>query len=132
MNLNLHPSDDFPCHRFFNAVEPESYIRPHRHLDRVKEETLVVIRGRIGVVSFDDTGKIVATALLEAGGDAAVADFPPGEYHCAVSLAPGSVFLEAKAGPFVPVSEEEKAPWAPAEGTAEAETYVENIRRLFA
>ncbi|HTG82888.1 MAG TPA: WbuC family cupin fold metalloprotein, partial [Geobacteraceae bacterium] len=32
-NHNIHPSDDFCCHRLFNAVEPGSYIRPHRHLD---------------------------------------------------------------------------------------------------
>ncbi|HEX9024766.1 MAG TPA: WbuC family cupin fold metalloprotein, partial [Geobacteraceae bacterium] len=55
-NLNLHPSDDFCCHRLFNAVEPGSYVRPHRHLDPAKDETMVAVRGRLGVVVFDDAG----------------------------------------------------------------------------
>jgi hypothetical protein len=34
------------------------------------------------------------------------------------------VFLEAKAGPYVPFAADEKAPWAPAENTPGAAPYL--------
>ncbi|MFM8340309.1 MAG: WbuC family cupin fold metalloprotein, partial [Fluviibacter sp.] len=32
-NANFHPNDAFPVHRLINAMQPGSYVRPHRHLD---------------------------------------------------------------------------------------------------
>ncbi len=31
-HLNVHDSPDAPVQRFFIAMEPDTYIRPHRHL----------------------------------------------------------------------------------------------------
>ncbi len=130
-NLNIHPSDDFCCHRLFNAVEPGSYIRPHRHLDPAKDETFVIIRGRLGVVMFDDDGRMVKTALLSAGGEVIAADIPHGAFHAAVSLEPGTIFFEAKAGPYLPLTDQEMAHWAPQDGTPEAAVYLESLKSLF-
>jgi len=129
-NLNLHTSDDFCCHRLFNAVEPGSYIPPHRHLDPAKEETFVIIRGRLGVISFEDDGRVAGTAHLAPGGTMA-ADIPYGRFHTAVSLEQGTIFFEAKAGPYLPLSEAEKAPWAPADGTGEAAGFLESLKAFF-
>ena len=131
-NLNLHPADASRGHRLFNAVEPASYIPPHRHLDPEKDETFYIVRGRLGVITFSPSGEVQATALLEAGGDLLVADIPHGVYHTAVSLDPGTIFFEAKAGPYVPLAPEEKAPWAPADGTPAAASYLAELQRLFA
>ena len=130
-NLNLHPADASRGHRLFNAVEPASYIPPHRHLDPEKDETFYIVRGRLGVITFSPSGEVLATALLEAGGDLLVADISHGVYHTAVSLAAGTIFFEAKAGPYVPVAPEERAPWAPAEGTPEAAAYLAGLKALF-
>lgn len=130
-NLNIHPSDDFCCHRLFNAVEPGSYIRPHRHLDPAKDETFVIIRGRLGVIMFDDGGRMVKTALLSAGGAVVAADIPHGAFHAAVSLEPGTIFFEAKAGPYLPLTDQEMAHWAPRDGTPEAAVYLEFLKSLF-
>lgn len=130
-NYNLHPSDLSACHRFFNAIEPDSYIRPHRHLGPEKDETLVIIRGSLGVVSFDESGNVTGSALLRAGGERPVADIGHGVYHCAISLESGTVFLEAKAGPYVPIAPEEMAPFAPAEGSPEVPSFLDRLRRLF-
>ena len=43
MNYNFHESLDSPIHRLLNALEPGTYLPPHRHTD--KEETYVVLRG---------------------------------------------------------------------------------------
>ena len=127
-NRNLHPTDDHPAHRLLNAMQPDSYIPPHRHLDPNKDETFVVLRGILGLVIFDDAGNIVQTVKVGAGGTAMGVDIPHGTWHTAVALEPDTVFLEAKAGPYLPFTEAEKAPWAPAENTAEAATYLEALK----
>ena len=130
-NHNLHPSDDASCHRLLNAVEPDSYIPPHRHLDPAKDEAFVVVRGKLGIVTFDEHGNVLEKALASSGGDVVAVDIPHGVFHTAVSLASGTVFFEAKAGPYLPLRDEEKAPWAPAEGTPAAVDYLAQLQGLF-
>lgn len=130
-NRNLHPTDDHPAHRLLNAMQPDSYIPPHRHLDPNKDETFVVLRGLLGLVLFDDAGGIVRCVKVGAGGTALGVDIPHGTWHTAVALEPDTVFLEAKAGPYLPFSAAEKAPWAPAEGAVDAGPYLEGLRARF-
>lgn len=130
-NRNFHPDNDFPAHRLLNAVEPGSYIRPHRHLDVRKDETFVVLRGRLGLLIFDDDGSILRAENLAAAGPAMGVDIPHGTWHTVLALEPGSIFLEAKAGPYQPFLAEEFAPWAPAEGDAAAATYLAGLVARF-
>jgi cupin fold WbuC family metalloprotein len=126
-NYNIHPSDDFCCHRLLNAIEPGSYIRPHRHLDPVKDETFVILRGRLAVFTFDEEGRVLSRTILVAGGETIAIDIPNGVFHTAVSLDPGTIFFEAKAGPYVPIAEAEKAHWSPAEGSPEIDGYLATL-----
>jgi len=59
------------------------------------------------------------------------ADIPHGVYHSVVALEPGSVFFEAKAGPYVPIRDAERAPWAPRESEPAVAAYLEQLERLF-
>jgi len=131
-NHNLHQSDASACHRLLNAVEPGSYIRPHRHLDPEKDESFVLLRGCLGVLTFDAAGEVTGSVLLQAGGARIVADIRHGVYHAALALESGTVFFEAKAGPYLPLSEEEKAGFAPEEGSPEATRYLEGLAARFA
>jgi cupin fold WbuC family metalloprotein len=130
-NLNFHPSDDFCCHRLLNALEPGSYIRPHRHLDPAKDESMVMVRGRMGVIAFDEAGNVLRKAVIAAGSGAVAVDIPHGTFHTVVSLASGTVFFEAKSGPYLPLTDAEKAPWAPEEGSAEALACLAGFTALF-
>lgn len=130
-NRNFHPADPFPAHRLLIAIEPSSYVPPHRHLSPLKGETLVVVRGALGFVALDDAGEVVSAARLSAAGDAVGCDVPHGVFHTVVALEPGTVFFEAKAGPYTPLGEGERAPWAPAEGEPEAPAYLATLRALF-
>ena len=67
MNLNFHQSLDVKCHRFLNAVEPGANIPVHHHSE--KEESFVVLRGRIRWHFYDDTGNETERVLLDANGD---------------------------------------------------------------
>ena len=128
-NWNIHPHDDFPAHRLLNAIEPDSYIRPHRHLDPTKDETFLIVRGRLGVLLFDEAGGITEAVLLDAAGSTLGVDVPAGVYHTAVSLAPGTIFFEAKAGPYQPLAEAEKPAWAPEDGAPEAAGYLAMLKK---
>jgi len=130
-NLNLHPCDASAAHRLFNALQPGTYIRPHRHLDAEKDETFVIVRGALGIVMFDDAGRVVESCVIRAGGENVAADIPHGVYHTAVALEADSVFFEAKAGPYVPLSDEEKGGFAPEEGGGEVTAYLARLTELF-
>lgn len=126
-NRNFHNNDAQPGHRLLNAIEPGSYIMPHRHLDPNKDETMVVLRGSLGLVTFDDQGMIVDALSIGDGGAAIGMDIPHGTWHTVFALEPGTVFLEAKAGPYLPLTADEKAPWAPAEGDSGAAVYLAGL-----
>lgn len=129
-NLNFHPGDDFCCHRLLNAMEPDSYIRPHRHLDPLKDESMVMVRGRMAVLIFDDAGNVVRKTIISPAGSAVAVDIPHGLFHTVVGLESGTVFFESKAGPYLPLTDEEKGAWAPDEGTEEAVSYLAGLVRL--
>lgn len=130
-NYNFHSSDVDACHRLLNAVEPDSYIPPHCHFDASKDETILILRGRIGMVLFSPEGVITDSCVLEACGNQLGINIPHGQFHTLVALEPGSVFFEAKAGPFRPLKVEEKATWAPNEGDNEATIYLNKLKELF-
>lgn len=123
-NFNFHGDNADPAHRLLNAIEPGSYVVPHRHLDAAKDETILALRGELGLVIFDDDGVVVQATRLSATGTACGVDIPHGVYHTVFACAPGTVMFESKGGPFMPLSPEERAPWAPAEGSEGAAEYL--------
>jgi cupin fold WbuC family metalloprotein len=128
-NFNIHVSTEAACNRLFNAIEPASYIRPHRHLDPSKDESIIIVRGALGILVFDETGGIVQKTLLVPDGEAVAVNISPGVFHTAISLEPGTIFFEAKAGPYKPLTDEEFAQWAPPEGSPEAAAYLDRVRK---
>lgn len=130
-NRNFHPADDYPGHRLLNAIEPDSYVMPHRHLDPTKDESIVCLRGRLGIVVFGPSGEVDRNIALSPAGENVGVDIPHGAYHSVLALESGTVFFEAKAGPYVPLAGDEKAPWAPVEGDARVADYLAQLRRLF-
>ena len=123
-HYNLHIEFTDPCQRLLNAVEPFSYIRPHRHLSDPKTECLLAIKGAFVVVFFDDEGNIIRYFLLgsELFSDQCVAlvEIPSSVWHTVVSLRSGSILFEAKEGPFNPNAAKDYAPWAPHENDNES------------
>jgi len=115
-NHNLHPGLDDPVQRLYNAIEPGSYVRPHRHLDAGRWELFLVLSGAVAILTFDEQGAVTGRLDIQAGGPNFGAEIPSGTWHTVVSLKSGTVLFEFKPGPYVPVSDKDFASWAPEEG----------------
>ena len=131
-NLNLHEDYADPCQRLFIAMEPGTYIRPHRHTDPPKPECFMAVRGKLALVVFDDDGEVKQVISFGDGCDTLAIDLPAGEWHSIVVLEPGSIFFETKPGPYVALSDKDFAPWAPEEGTSDADNYLERLLQVVA
>jgi len=128
MNHNLHRMDD-PIHRLLNAMEPGSYVQPHRHLAAPRTETLTCVRGRGAVLVFDDGGAVTSRFVLSPSGPDILCELPPGAWHSLLALETGTVFFEVKAGPYVAPPASDVASWAPAPNDARAADYLEVMRK---
>jgi cupin fold WbuC family metalloprotein len=128
----LHRSEGATLHRMFNAVQPDSYIPPHRHLDPPKAESWIVLRGALAFFTFDDQGAIVECLEIRAGGEIFGVDLEPGVYHTFFALEPDTVVYEVKDGPYAAATDKAFPEWAPREGTAEASGYLSMLVREFA
>lgn len=100
MNYNFHQSLDEKCHRFLNAVEPGTVVPIHNH--PTKDESFVVLRGKVKVSTYNDDGSIKESVVLNPKEGLYGVDIPKGVWHKVESLETGSCFFECKEGPFVP------------------------------
>jgi cupin fold WbuC family metalloprotein len=104
MNYNFHHSLDELCHRMLNAVEPGTDVPIHRH--PTKDESFVILRGKVRSTTYNDDGSIIQSAVLCQEDGVYGVDIPKGMWHKLESLESGSVIFECKEGPFVPHEEE--------------------------
>lgn len=132
--VRYHEHDE-AIQRMLNALEPETYVRPHRHQDPDKVEIFVALSGRALVLQFDEAGTVQDFQLIAAGGSPAGVEIPPRTWHSVIALAPSTVLYEVIEGAFSPETHKSYAPWAPAEGTPEARAFHEallmRVRALF-
>ena len=82
-----------------NAVEPGTEIPIHRH--PTKDESFVVLRGKVRSTTYDDDGSVLESVVLCAAEGRYGVDIPKGVWHKLESLESGSVVFECKEGPFV-------------------------------
>jgi len=127
-HFNLHPELNDTVQRLCIAMEPGTYVRPHRHSDPETWEILVILRGSLALNIFDEKGKVLERTVIKAGGPITALEFPLNTWHAPVSLEPGTVVFEIKQGPYKPIAEINLARWAPAESDPEAEKFLEWYR----
>ncbi|MBR4388301.1 MAG: WbuC family cupin fold metalloprotein [Prevotella sp.] len=99
MNHNFHQSLDDKCHRFLNALEVGTLIPVHHH--PTKDETIVILRGKVRVSTYDDDGQVTASVVLSTAAGVYGVDIPKNTWHDVECLETGSVLFETKEGPFV-------------------------------
>jgi cupin fold WbuC family metalloprotein len=132
-NYNFHHHSE-KVERFVNVLQPGTYVRPHRHI-RPPEingfEFFLVIQGAMGLLFMDETGQIIHQELVSANGSTLGIEVPEGTYHTAVALAPNTVTLEVKEGPYDPSTDKEFMEIFPLEGTPESKRLVETWQSYF-
>lgn len=129
MNHNFHELSDV-VQKMLNAIEPDSYIRPHRHITPERSEMFLVLTGRGAVIIFDNDGGIKEVYKLEVGQDILGIDIYPGVWHTVLALETGTVFMEVKEGPYVAISDKDFAPWAPAPGDDQYKKYMVGLQEV--
>lgn len=131
MNYNFHEDTDDLLNRLMNAIEPDSYIRPHRHQNPDKEEIFFLLRGKAAFFLFDDEGNITDKLILSPSEGVYGAEIAPGIWHCLLVLEPDTVVYEIKRGPFAPLSPENFASWSPSvEDTVAVKKYMDYLRSM--
>ncbi|MEN6575605.1 MAG: WbuC family cupin fold metalloprotein [Phycisphaerales bacterium] len=129
----FHEGDPDTLQRMLNAVQPGSYIRPHRHLNPPKAECLILLQGALGFVSFTDEGLLDADAsiLMDPARGVYGCDIRPGVWHTIFALVPDTVVFEVKPGPYDPAGDKEFAPWSPPESSPQAAVFLAELEDRF-
>lgn len=126
-NYNFHKTDSDPFQRLINAIEPNSYIQPHKHENPDKREVFFVLKGKMAVIEFDDNGEILDYIILDSKTGNIAVEIPEKTWHSIISLENGSVSYECKDGPYNPENDKNFAEWAPKEGDKDCKAYIETI-----
>jgi cupin fold WbuC family metalloprotein len=125
--LPLHKSPEANLHRMLNAMQPGSYIQPHRHLFPPKAESVIVLQGAIFVFIFTESGQVETVHTITAGSTNIGIDSEPGVYHTFLAIEEDTVLFEVKPGPYNQADDKDFAPWAPAEGAKGATEYMDYL-----
>ena len=129
MNYNFHESLDDPINRLLNAMEPDTYLRPHRHKNPDKNEVFLLLRGKAALLLFDDAGNITEQVILDPKAGVYGGEIPCDVWHTLIVLESGSVVYEVKQGPFAPLAPENMAPWSPAaEDVEEVKIFMDKLK----
>lgn len=65
VRINLHSDNIDALHEMFIAIRSDSYIRPHKHLN--KSEAFHVVHGEVDIIIFEDDGSIRQVVPLAQG-----------------------------------------------------------------
>lgn len=103
MDLRNGPED--LSQRMLNALEPGTVMPIHRYHD--SSETVVIVRGKIQWVFYDENGNETEQVVLDADCDPRMLNVEKDRWHSLVCLESGSVLYESKDGPYHPLGEDE-------------------------
>ncbi len=127
MNHNFHSGPEDTLQRMLNAMEPGTYLRPHKHENPDKREVFFALRGRLCVIEFNDDGEVIDHTILDARNGSYGAEIPERTWHSIISLESGSVAYEVKDGPYTPINDKNFATWAPEEGSPKVKNYLNQL-----
>ena len=92
MDLRNAPED--LSQRMLNALEPGTVMPIHRH--HASTETVVLLRGKIEWVFYDDEGNETERVTLDSNGEPRMINVERDRWHSLVCLEEGSVLFESK------------------------------------
>ena len=105
MAMDMMNSPEDLSQRMLNALEPGTVMSIHRH--HASSETVVILRGKIRWIFYDDHGKETERVTLDANGEPRMLNVEKDRWHSLECLESGSVLYESKDGPYYPLEEDE-------------------------
>lgn len=104
MNFNLHDSLDAKAQRLLNVLLPGTILPIHRH--RHTAETYILLRGKMMVVFYNETGAQTERYILDPTIGNYGVNIPTGQWHTVEVIEPSTIF-EVKDGPYTPIQPED-------------------------
>lgn len=101
MNYDLRNSENDQSQRMLNALEPGTMLPIHRH--RHSSEVVVVLRGKVKWVYYNDNKEVTDTFIVAPGSDLVGLSVPIGQWHSLECLESGTVIIESKDGAYEPM-----------------------------
>lgn len=105
MAMDLRNTPEDGSQRMLNALEPGTVMPIHRHLE--SSESVVLLRGKIKWIFYDEEGNETESIILDANGEPRMLNAEKGRWHSLVCLEEGSVLFECKDRPYHPLTEDE-------------------------
>ena len=103
--MDLRNSPEDLSQRMLNALEPGTVLPVHRH--HASSETVVLLRGKIEWIFYDDNGNETERVILDANSEPRMLNVERDRWHSLVCLEPNSVLYESKNGAYQPLAEDE-------------------------
>ena len=106
--MDLRNSPEDLSQRMLNALEPGTVMPIHRH--HASSETVVILRGKVKWVFFDDnlnSNEPAEEVILDANGEVRMLNVERDRWHSLVCMEEGSVLYESKNGAYQPLEEDE-------------------------
>ena len=104
-SFDLRNSADDLSQRMLNALEPGTVMPIHRH--HASSETVVILRGKIEWIFYDENGNETERVTLDANGEPRMLNVERDRWHSLECLESGSVLYESKDGLYHPLEEDE-------------------------
>ena len=104
-SMDLRNTAEDLSQRMLNALELGTVMPIHRH--HGSSETVVILRGKIRWIFYDENGVETERVVLDADGEPRMLNVEKDRWHSLECLESGSVLYESKDGPYHPLEEDE-------------------------
>ena len=104
-SMDLRNSPEDLSQRMLNALVPGTVMPIHRH--HASSETVVILRGRIRRIFYDDKGNETERVVLDANGEPRMLNVEKDCWHSLECLTSGTVLYESKDGVYHPLENDE-------------------------
>lgn len=105
MAMDLRNSPEDSSQRMLNALEPGTVMPIHRH--HGSSETVVILKGKVRWIFYDERGVETDSVMLDADGDVRCINVERDRWHSLICLESGTVLFECKNGAYAPLAEDE-------------------------
>ena len=103
--FDLRTTSEDTSQRILNALEPGTELPIHCH--RHSAETMIVIRGSVTELFYDDNGKLTDAITVAPRTDIPMLQIEKGQWHSLKCDEPNTIIFEAKDGVYEPINDED-------------------------